>query len=422
MTEKKGNTPYVYQTRREAAFSVVTGVAALAVYGVTLSSIFNPAALALVAGVGAVAALEDQYGLITRIMPGRKSPHEEIAPTQNSGQNSTQDFGQDSGQNSGQISGPASGMRPLGPDTPIAQMVEDISARMGLQTPPPVYVADRAALSRMVLPYGARWILNIPFFQDRILPRVFCASPQIAAIITTDAAMKSIKDPAMMRFIIAHELSHIKTDRKDFYDTADLFMQKTASLLLWGCAGMAVCAAVGLAVPLAGPGIGVLGMSGGTVGTSVAGFMGVQTGVLAGLGPAMLGAAGAMLARFSGGLVAKTASRMQEYRADRNALYITRDLRAAEKVMEYIHNGREPQTHKSKIGEIFSSHPSHKRRSEALRVTFCRVNCYPAVTRANAPINTLVGVQHNLQHKEGGIAAGHTPRHTAGCTPGHVFG
>lgn len=346
-----GTKTYPYKTRAEKIGTLLAGTAALATYGAGLACIFNPAALGLVLSASLASALTTQYDF-SEMITRRKTP-----PF----------FG-------------VSGMTPLTRENACADhnavdllnAVDDVSDRMGIN-PPPVYVASPDAVAQMLLPAGLRWAMKIRPIRSRIMSNVFGAEPEMGALIVTREGLKSGHPPRSLRFIVAHEMAHLKTDRRDFAYLAGLILKGATQTLFWGCVGMAGFAALGLPIPLAGPEVGLVGLP--AAGPLLMPFL----------------AGGALLATWlAGDVFTSYASRVRERRADRNALYVTRDLAAAEAVLNHIHAAREPEKHDPLIMELCSTHPSHKRRAEALRQAFCQVNCYPAPIAAGANDNAKI--------------------------------
>jgi Zn-dependent protease with chaperone function len=95
------------------------------------------------------------------------------------------------------------------------------------------------------------------------------------------------------------------------------------------------------------------------------------------------------------------ATRIAERRADRNALYITRDLKAAKKTMDWLHSaepvkvktegGDAPKPQSKKLGiisELIATHPSYHCRMQALEKSFNIVSQYPAPQTAKKVISS----------------------------------
>lgn len=341
---KTGTKTYPYKTRAEQAGTVIAGTAALITYGTGLACIFNPAALGLVLSAAAASALTTQYDFSDILFRRKTLPFWGI---------------------SGMVPLTRSCMFDDADATALLNAVDDVADRMGI-TAPPVYIASPGAMAQIIFPAGLRWLMKFGHIRRSILPNAFGAEPDTGALIVTRDALKAGHSPRALRFIIAHEMAHLKTDRRDFAHLANLFMKRSTQALFWGCVGMAGFAAVGLPIPLAGPGLGLVGLP-----AASPLLMPLYT-------------AGALLTTWlAGDVFTSLASRMRERRADRNALYITRDLTGAERVMEHIYDGREPKKHDPRIMELCSGHPSHKRRVESLRQAFCHVNCYPAPRGSN---------------------------------------
>lgn len=177
----------------------------------------------------------------------------------------------------------------------------------------------------------------------------FAAMPEMDVLLTTRASLDRFTSDSDLRFIIAHEMAHLQADRRSPIALAHQFMQRfgdvssCAIILSWGLSlfgiGLPVMAALGTTAIV------------GTVAAGMISILGLQ---------------------FS--------SRQRENRADRNALYITRDLQAAENVVQ---NGEPSKRENSRLVELFRSHPSCPERLKALRHSFKLVAAYPRPDVAN---------------------------------------
>lgn len=362
-----GPKTYSYKTRAEKTATVLAGTAALLTYGAGLACIFNGVALVGVLSVSAASALTTQYDF-SHIILRRKTP-----PFLGISGMTRLDGALDDGPGDNSTS-----LATAQNTKTLLHAIAGLSAQMGLPTPP-VYLAEPDAVAQLLLPAGLRWVMRFGYVRRRILPTIFGAEPDEAALIVTRESLRAGHDLRSLRFIMAHEIAHLKTDRRDFAHLAHLWMQGATRILFWGCVGMAGFAAIGLPLPLAGPALGLVGLP-------AAHALVLPLYALGGL--AATWAAGNVFTRY--------ASRLREIRADRNALFVTRDLIAAERVMDHIHHApqskKEPKEHEARVWDIWAGHPSHQRRVESLRQSFCRVNNHPVRLGAkddSAPTDSL---------------------------------
>ena len=248
---------------------------------------------------------------------------------------------------------------PLAKDHSFQKMTNELSDRMGRPVPPDIYLVDEEFVLKMAAPWGLRWLLKGAVRQQ--MHKVFAAVPGANMMLTTRQALAAREyDDESMRFVIAHELSHMQSDdHLTFERVAKGIINNMTKVLALGCGAAMISGMLGIA---SAPAFLTLS-SGGFVALCAA----VGTWAVASLGT-------------------KYASRVMERRADRNALYVTRDLRGAGKLMDTLHDtpgGRSLPS--SKLGEAFhavseayASHPSYYPRTESLRDSWNKVAAHPA--------------------------------------------
>jgi len=217
---------------------------------------------------------------------------------------------------------------PVSNDEPMAIIAAEISTQLGRPQTPDIYI-EKGNNSKTT----------------------FSAMPGTNTIVTTRAALDNEMTEPEMRFTAAHEISHLQTDSKTITARIGMnfFSAKLAAL------------------------IGVMGAF-----AAGAGFF-----VTAQLGVGIIGAA-----MFGSAITLKMAEQLNiriiERRADRNALYITRDIEAAKSDLS---KGPMGKNKRSRLVELFLDHPSYVPRVKAMTKAFSEVSKYPPLqTPANAPV------------------------------------
>ncbi len=303
---------YRFKTLRQSLRTIVPSVLALGAIGLGLAVFFSPAVAAVAGGL----ALLKIWRMAAALRP---SVFENAAAR-------------------GEVTR-------LPAHAPAMLIAQKLSTKMGFKTSPQIYVANKGLAETLVGRVGsgpqarAKW-------QERAA-KYFGALPGTNIILTTAEALKcDAYPPGQLEFIIAHEMSHLKTDGVSFNSFAKIARKSALSIGVFA----GVAAAIGIGVPTA------------------------------------LGAAPALIAVFGLRLLTKAAvtygERAKERRADRNALYVTRNLPDALGTMDSL---TEPAA-RGYMGvvELFSSHPTYQPRMQALKKSFNVVSRYPAPTAPGA--------------------------------------
>ena len=244
----------------------------------------------------------------------------------------------------------------VSPDAPAMKMAAEISQQLGRKEAPKMYTVNDKAVAKMALPFGLRWMMKVGDLRDKVMEGVFAALPGTNTLISTKEALDRDLDPKELKFIIAHEMSHLQAkDNLSPALLARVFAKKVTTALFWG-----TLAAVG------------------------AGVVGVALPVVA--GTSALWALGGLTAVWAGAKVANSFGlRAVEERADRNAMYITRDVEAGESALATI----DPTAHDSVpfYKELMLDHPSFDRRIATMKEAFNKAAEYPELPapRAAAP-------------------------------------
>ena len=196
--------------------------------------------------------------------------------------------------------------------------VNELAGKLDLKTTPSVY-------ARAKVPYKS-----------------YAASSIGSFIFVPEEEKRQGWSDEEQRFIIAHELSHLKTDDSKSFNTLGSMVSKyMTGGLFWGS----------ITIGLAGTVIG-----------GVPTVFATGYGAVSGLATLGLGVAAQKLCF-------NAAKRVQEFRADRNALSVTQDGEAALQVIDKLNDPDKTgtATYSFSLKDIFGSHPSYQRRVSALR-------------------------------------------------------
>jgi Zn-dependent protease with chaperone function len=243
---------------------------------------------------------------------------------------------------------------PLCDDADIHRLTKEISNNLGRPVPPKIYTVDAAVVAQMGLPLGLHWLAKLKpvreLLEEKAMPKVFAAIPGSNTILTTKEALAAHIPGGQMRFIIAHEMSHLKADNLSppLYGKA-ILKKMTEPLML--TVGVALVASLfGATLPVSALGVGFLG--------------------------ALKAGAALVAIKYAAGAAVNSGMRIIERRADRNALYITGDLKSAQDAMEWLHDAKQKKP-ASALKEATLDHPSYTKRMAALRTSFEAVAKFP---------------------------------------------
>jgi Zn-dependent protease with chaperone function len=191
--------------------------------------------------------------------------------------------------------------QPVSAEAPISRMVADLSKQMGRQKAPEIYLLSNEAYARKMLPFWKRKMTK-PQVVEEMMSKMFKAIPGTNTIITTQQALDRGLTEGEMRFLAAHEMSHLQT--KDNLSPATVVPKIGARVFnALSLTGMAVdvAAIFGITLPfLTGAAAPILLVSAVMSGTAAISKVFTNIGM-----------------------------RAIEKRADRNALALTRDLESA---------------------------------------------------------------------------------------------
>ncbi|MEZ0261363.1 MAG: M48 family metalloprotease [Alphaproteobacteria bacterium] len=239
---------------------------------------------------------------------------------------------------------------PLDPDAPVVKMSAEISNALGRKEPPKFYTVDEKIVAQMSLPWGLRWMIKIPSVRDSAMSDTFAALPGTNTLITTQVALNRPRTADELKFIMAHEMSHLHAN--DNLSPAILgrtMVKKVTRALFWGTA-----AALGLGIF----GVGVPVIAGTSAALALGGLWGTSTAAKVCFNLAM---------------------RTIENRADRNAMYITRDYQAGEDALASIDSDSYRPKPLPFYREMLLDHPSYHPRIKTLKESFNKASQYPEI-------------------------------------------
>jgi Zn-dependent protease with chaperone function len=264
-------------------------------------------------------------------------------------------------------------LTPVAEDEPIVRMAGEISDKLGLARPG-IYFADEKFVVEAMAPWGLRRLLRHIGID---MKSVLAAIPGANTIVTTDKTLRSLGSGSALEFSVAHEMAHLRQDALSPVPFARVYMQHATRALFWITAASAALGVAGIALP---------------------------AGALAG-GSALAAFAGLAAVRAGAGIINNYGLRIVEQRADRNALYITRDLKGAvgalargycEEPLEVAAASEEVVKEMPAWKEAFRTHPSDIRRFAALSAAFRDVSRYPELKSSNDAPRAESGVDSAL--------------------------
>ena len=317
---------YKFKTIKERLLTSTSAVAGLSVLGIGLASVFNPIALG---AVGAYSAYKYGSSALMAIPPYKRWAMNRMVKKGHA--------------------------KALPEDAPVSLMAKDISDSLGRPKAPKVYTIDVSTVAEIALPLGMRWLAKLRPVQDSIsreaMRKVFAAAPGANVLLTTKEALATTPEKEM-RFIIAHEMSHLKTDAFSPSIFARSIIKHTTQPLILAAGVATGLSLFGVGLPLT-------------------------------LGLSAIKALGAVIAiQYAAKATAHFGMRVVERRADRNALYITRDMDGAQKAMDHLHDGKQRKA-MSIFKEAVQTHPSYLPRKAALLKSFNAVSKYPPLQPVN---------------------------------------
>jgi len=201
-------------------------------------------------------------------------------------------------------------------DEPASQIAAEISKQLGRPQPPEIYILRGKGSSD---------------------PGFLAAIPGTNSLLTTQAFLRRGLTEPELRFAIAHEISHLQVDNKTVGGLGQDIVKQAVTGIEIAAIVTVGAALIGLTVPFLASGVGFIGL--------------------------------AALAAIP---VARAAqayhSRIRERRADRNALYITRDPESARTLLAQVDATSRKKP--SLLKEIFLDHPSYGHRMKSITKIF----------------------------------------------------
>lgn len=344
MTETAPVKPQEWQWRTaKDNVSIYTGsVTGLALFGLGLSQVFNPVALAV---AGAYAGYKVIKGAIAPvIIPAARNKYFKDAVAEGR-------------------------LTPLEEQHTFTQLVRDVSQQAGLAKTPDVYVVDQEFVKTVAkgsLDWEWRWVLSVPKVGEKLAEeaskKLYAALPGMNAVITTREALAENRPASEMRYTIAHEIGHLKADKLSPIGIAKSIVQNVSKALFIGCAAAGALALAGVSLPIAVGGLTLLKAAGALYGLR-------------------------LLSKFG----TKFANRVMEKRADRNAMYLARDFNAGKSMLEHLMDKKTGKKRPAFL-ETLDSYPSLPYRVESLKISFDKASAYPVLPGtpepAAAPVET----------------------------------
>jgi Zn-dependent protease with chaperone function len=304
--------------KSEAIITVAPAVGTIAL-GAVLSTVFTPLALGI---AGAYAGLQVAEGLLGIKIPAYKKWKSDRAIKNGSWQ-------------------------PLSGDYEVIKIATELSNQLGRPVPPDIYIVDEKFVAKAGLPFGLRWLMKIPEIHNKAMVNFF-AEAGANRLFTTGNFLNKMSG-AELRFVVAHEMSHLHTDYASVSTIGREFVKAGYRSLFWMSIAAAGAAVVGVGIP------------------AIA------------LGGSAIGALATLLVTSKVASIAlNIGTRYKEARADRNGVYLTGDLEGAKKGLAAIDPSEEkPTIWLEKLGAAMSeplrSHASYYRRISALTKAFAEV-------------------------------------------------
>jgi Zn-dependent protease with chaperone function len=318
---------YPFKTMKERTLTGGSAALGLAAFGWGLSSIFNPVALGIAVAYGAYTV---GGAALMSVKPFREWQMNALVKKGKAEE--------------------------VSPDSRIGRIAKEVSDDLGRAAPPKIYTIGTEMVAKMALPFGLRWLAKNASFKkfltEKAMPKVYAALPGANTMYTTKEALNSDISDKALRFIVAHEMGHLKADAASPTLLGRAFIKAAGKPLLLAVGAGLVLSAFGVGLPVT-LGMGLFKAGAALIGLKMASNVSMNFGM-----------------------------RVLERRADRNALYVTRDLEGARETMNFLH---EPGQRKpsSVLKESFLDHPSYLKRMDALTSAFNVVSKYAPLKPTN---------------------------------------
>lgn len=323
------NEEWDYAPIKDRALAASACLTSMAGYGLALSQLFNPVALGVAAGYAVLKTGYDYYSDSKETPSGQKKAVQ------------------------GYIK--AGLFEPVEKDHPFQKTVDEMAEACGTKPLTAYYATDKEV--RATFPWFMRSLVSEREV-ERVAQRYAATISSMNVVFTTKQFLEEHSADSI-RFVLAHEVSHCKT--KDAYDSfriSDTFKSNMTSALAAG-----LIATTGLLIS----------------GTATIPAFTIATTSIASL---ISSAYFLMLTNAASTLGLNFASRITERRADRNALYLTRDLDGAINSFDGGHKVRLPA-----FMEL-STHPTYHPRVANLKKAFAEAAQYPPPPTAKKPEQT----------------------------------
>ena len=246
-----------------------------------------------------------------------------------------------------------SALKPMGKDHALQKTINEMTAAADTE-PHTAYNIDSKLIGE-ILPLHLRPLLLFPKIRKGIEKSIAGVLYGANAIFTTDKFLQT-RPPDEIRFMVAHEIAHVKAQDHLSVTSLAKTLQKHAVRAL--TAGLLVTTAVS---KLKGNPVMPLLAEGLTLAKGIILFF---------------------LASKSATILRNAAERIKERRADRNGIYLTRDPDAAEKLFRSITSKYPPRI--PALLEM-KTHPTYFPRTANMRKAFVEASLYPPLPTAAPP-------------------------------------
>jgi len=234
--------------------------------------------------------------------------------------------------------------QPVPADAPAIRITAEISKQLGRKEAPEVYTVDAKTIAKFALPFGMRWMMKLKPIEEPAMKSLFVALVGANTIITTKQALENGLTEDQLRFIAAHEMSHLHAkDQLSPSLRASGIVKKVTRVMFWGSLGAIGASVAGVTLPVLSGSIALAGAS---------------------------WAGSYMTAK----VINNFGMRKVEQRADRNGVFITRDLENAKDALKIDPTSKnEPRPVKDFLKDLTADHPFYNRRIKILTKAYNKI-------------------------------------------------
>lgn len=228
---------------------------------------------------------------------------------------------------------------PIPPGTTISTVVDELSPLFGRKKSPEILLHD--------VPFS-------PFAADLHTDKLFMTHSAFAdsiagSLFGDSGAPNGPCNRDELKWIAAHEMSHLKVDKKSGAAISHYVLFHVPYILVGA-------SLLGLGAHILSPGTLPLLAEGVSYASAIFGAIG---------------------ANIAGRVFLNYASRVREFRADRNALYLTRDFNVAASALRKVEGPtRQMMAESSRLKRLFFSHPLYASRVSRMKTAWDKMNQY----------------------------------------------